>query len=226
MKKEIKFSIIYLLFVISLLTSFVSAQEAPGIGEVPLAQEIQAGQQTYEQYTAAENKSAYLTQQWGDLLGKAAYIGPVVKGINAVFNFLNPFFRIVLGYGYGLSWAFVFALIIWLVIFFFINPIFSQLTNNGLIGAGISFIVASLVGISKGISTVVTFLIGFINNPWIVWIGLLIGIISIFVSEILGRIIKTKIKKMKEKRLEEQRAQSTEIIKMQADVAKEKLKNI
>ena len=229
MKKE-KFLFVFALILI-LASSFVysitltHAQGAPGINESPFASEILQGQQQFEQYTTAENKSAYLTQQWGDLLGRARYIGPVFKGINSFFSFLNPFFRIVLGYGYGLSWAFIFALSIWLIIFFFVKPILSQLLKNSLLGLIASIAVASLVGLSGVIKKTVDLLTTMINNAWIAWISLALAIILAFLFSMIGKKIKAKIEKMKKEAEEEKTTIAQQTIQAEGEAAKEQLES-
>lgn len=214
------------LLILSIVPLISAQDEVPGLEEVPLASEIQQGQQQYEQYTASQNKSEYLKQEWAALLGKNPLLGPVMKSIDAVFGFFNPFFKIVLGHEYGLSWAFVFALIIWLALFFFLNPITSQLTNNGLIGGAVAFVVASLIGLSGAINGVVTLLTKMISNIWITLLCAVIAVVLVLVAEMFGKSIKKKLKTYKEKSMEEQREQGTQVIKAQAEVSRKGLEEL
>ena len=121
MKKENKLILVGLLFLAFLVSCAVvvyAQDEVPGLpsgfDEVPGAARIEQGQQTYEQYTTAENKSAYLAEQWGLLIGKSAFIGPI-------HNFLSSnqlLFKIFFNYPYELSFAFFFVLVLWFTFVF------------------------------------------------------------------------------------------------------------
>jgi Na+-transporting methylmalonyl-CoA/oxaloacetate decarboxylase gamma subunit len=216
---------IVLLLLLSLIPLISAQEEAPGIGEAPLVSEVQQGQEAYQQYTTAENKSEYLKQEWVEILGKANYIGPVVKGIDKVFTFLSPFFKIVLGVESKLSWAFIFAIAIWLILFFFLNPIMSQLLNKGSLGLVSSFIIASLVGLSGVIKMAVDLLTLMINNVWIAWLSLLVAIILVFLAEVIGKKIKAKIKKAKEAEEARKTAEAQKLTQVAGEVAKKELES-
>ena len=229
MKKAGSFIIVALL-VISLLPiiiSSVSAQnEVPGFGEgeVPLVNNIQAGQQQYEQFTTAENKSNYLKQEWVKLLDKNTILGPLIKFVNPIFVFLNPFFKIVLGYESSLSWAFVFAIIIWLILFFFISPVVSQLVNNKLGGIATSFAIVTLIGLSGVIKSAVDVLNTALTNRWIFWISLALAILFMFIFNKLGKAIKEKLVKMKKESEEVKTAEAQKLIQTAGKVAEKELK--
>ena len=204
MKKAGLFIISVLLISLLSFVISVSAQEAaPGLEGAPLVNEIQAGQQQYEQYTAAQNKSDYLKQEWVKIVEKNKILGPILNVINPILKFMNPVFKIVLGYESSLSWAFVFALIIWFALFFLIYPPASQLFNNSLFGGIASFALVGLIGLSGAIKTVVEILNTIITNTWMFWISLAIAIILAFVFGMFGKQIKNWIKKTKQKTREE-----------------------
>ncbi len=211
------------------LIPFISAQnEAPGLnpGEAPLVNEVTQGQQQYEQYTTAQNKTEYLKQKWVEVLGRNAYLGPVVKVINSVFTFLSPFFRIVLGVDSNLSWAFIFAVAIWLCLFLLLNPVMSQFFNNGLFGLFSSFAIASLVGISGAIRIVVNMLSAVIINTWIAWICFAVAVILVLLMERFGKMIKAKIKKAKQKEAEQKTSEAQEVIQTQAEITKKRIEGL
>ena len=204
----------------------VSAQEeVPGIGEVPFVNETQQIQQQYEQFTTAENKSEYLKQEWEKLLGKHKILGPIIKVVNSILVFLNPFFKIVLGYESSLTWAFFFAISIWLILFFLIGPPLSQIFNSNLFGGLASFAIVSLIGLSGIIRKAVDLLNIIITNRWIFWISLAIAILLIFISNMFGRKIKNWLKKMKKESEEVKTAEAQKIIQTRAESAEKELKS-
>ena len=213
------------LLLISFFSQFSSAQEAPGLGEIPFANETQQVQQQYEQYTTAQNKSDYLKQEWVKILEKNKILGPIFKVINSVFVFLSPFFKMVLGYD-SLSWGFVFALIIWFALFFLIYPITAQLLNNNLIGGLATFAIVSLIGLSGAINQMVEMLNAIINNNWIFWISLAIGLILLFVFGMFGKQIKKWLQKHKKKIEEEKTERAQKMIQARGEISRQAIKPI
>jgi hypothetical protein len=211
-----------LISLFSFVISVSAQEEAPGLGEVPLVEEVQAGQQTYEQYTAAQNKSDYLKQEWVKILEKNKILGPIFKVINSVFVFLSPFFKIVLGYD-SLSWGFIFAIAIWIALFFLISPAISQMIGSGLTGGLASFAIVSLVGLSGVIKKAVDMLNTVINNTWIFWVSLGVAILVVFIASIFGKQLKNWIKKMKKESEEAKTTEAQKTIQTTGKVAEKEL---
>lgn len=208
------------IILISIFASAVSAQgEAPGLTDAPLISDVQKVQQ----FTTEENKTQYLKTEWNKLLVKQPIIGPVINVMDKVLSFLNPFFKIVIGYEYSFSWAFIFGIMIWLILFFFINPIMSQILNNGLFGGLSAAIIASLVGLSGVIKEAADLLSFVITNVWIAWLSLLIAIILALLAEKLGKNVKAKIKKAKEAEEERKTSESRAIVQAEGRAAKKGL---
>jgi hypothetical protein len=195
MKKSGLFVISLLL--ISFLALVVHAQEAPGLNEIPLGNELQAGQQQYEQYTTAENKSAYLTQEWSNLLGKAKIIGPI-------HNFLTAhqlIFQIVFAHPYEISFTFFIIIILWIIIALHGNKL---LKSAGIIKPEFSWIAGILIAIllaqtglysiiGKGLSDLI-----FSQGSWWLRAILIIVILAIlFVIYIIGNQVEAALKKAK-----------------------------
>lgn len=215
-----------LILSVSIISSFVHAQsEIEALQNDSLIRTVQGGQQQYEQYTSAENKSEYLKTEWNKILLKHKYIGPVMSTVNYVFDALNPFFKIVLGIEYSISWAFIFAVAIWLMLFFLLNPIAAQMFNSGILGGVAAFAMASLVGIAGVIRGAVNILTTMINNVWIAWIAFILAIFLVLLAEIFGKKIKAKMKKSKEESEKEKTAQAQKIIQVQGKVAEKELKS-
>ena len=114
MKKETL--IILLLFLSILNLAIISAQnsDVPGMDEAPLVNEIVEGQEKYQQFTD-ENRSEYLQKEWRALLEK----NTIGKVFFKIFDILSPVFKVILGVDV-ISWAFFFALAIWLTLFLFL----------------------------------------------------------------------------------------------------------
>lgn len=217
------------LFVISVLLislfSFiisVSAQnESTGLEGVPLVNELQAGQQQYEQYASAENKTAYLSQEWGKILEKHAIIGPIAVQINKALRFMDPFFKIILGYESSLSWGFIFALIIWFMLFFLLSPITSGLLNNSTLGRLAAFVISSLIGLSGAIKQVISLLAPLISNIWIAIISFVVAFVLGMLFGRIGGMIKAKWQKWKEKTEKEATEQKVEILEAKEEAYEE-----
>jgi len=201
MKRAGLFVAVLLIFsLIPLIYAEGEAPGAPGITEMPFANETQKVQQQYEQYTTAENKSAYLTQEWGKLIGRAKIIGPI-------HNFLSSnqiIFKIFFNYPYELSLTFFFVLFIWLTFLFksakliksfgFIKEVFSL--PVALLFAIIFAQISVFNFIAKGISNIL-----FSTNAW--WARIIIFILActiIITLSILSDYLSRYFKRQEEKK--------------------------
>lgn len=207
------------LLVISLIPHVLAQDEVPGLGDNSLVDNVQKLQGVADEDTRTE----YLKQQWGELLVKAKFIGPIIKVLDAFMTAMSPFFKIVLGVPYTMSWLFIFALLIWIGLFFLLKPISSELTGKGIYGAGISFAIVSLIGLSGVIKQAADLLSTIITQTWMLWLAFFLAIIYVLIFDKIGKAIKAKIKKSKENEAKEQTKQDQEIIHKDADIAKKEL---
>jgi hypothetical protein len=212
---------IFLIFVL-LSLQFVIAQNAPGFDEAPLVKEVTEGKAKFDDFSAEQNKAEYLTREWRTILSKNKW-GQRLLGISDFIKIFDPLFKVILGTGYTLSWAFFLSVAIWLMLFlFFVNPI-STAVNNRLIGIVISFILTSLIGVSGVIKKAVDFMATVVNNWWIASLSLVVALVIVFVFEKLGKVVSKYLKKLKEDAEKTQTKLDRRAISADAEISKERL---
>jgi uncharacterized membrane protein len=211
MKKAGLFVIAILL--LSLLPLISAQDEVPGLEGAPLGGEIQAGQQQYEQYTTAQNKSEYLKQEWMNIVSKHKVIGPVHN-----FFVAHPLlFQILFAHPYEISVTFLFILILWV---FVLVTTADVLGKSGIlkgllpfaIGIGAAIILAQV----RAIQALSNFFVNlvFAKDAW--WIRLIVWLLimlTLVIFYYIGRITAAKMKKSreeKEKKATEEKAEQTE----------------
>ncbi len=166
-------------------------------------------------------RNEYLKQEWTKILEKTTIGKAIVWFGENILKPLNPFFKIVLGVEYSFSLAFIFAIIIWLILFVLISPAAIGMSNNIIIGLIISFCITCIIGLTGVIRKAVDFLNFAITNIWIAWISLLI---AIMIAVLLGKLTKQTIKGMKETSKKEQLERDKKIIHTEAKIEEEEFK--
>ncbi|MBS3088272.1 hypothetical protein J4402_00675 [Candidatus Pacearchaeota archaeon] len=219
MKKETL--IILLLFLSILNLAIISAQnsDVPGMDEAPLVNEIVEGQEKYQQFTD-ENRSEYLQKEWRALLEK----NTIGKVFFKIFDILSPVFKVILGVDV-ISWAFFFALAIWLTLFLFLIHPAKAIFNSTPLAVIVAFIIASICGTSGLIRKATDMLSFVLQNKWIAVLALVITIILGLVIERLGMKLKKKIQKQKEESEKEKTARSQKIIQTHGKVSQKELES-
>ena len=202
-------------------------EAAKGISEGQLGQLEETGGKIEKATETVESlsdtgRSEYLKQEWKKILGKSKF-GEIVLSISNFIGKLNPFFKAVLGVEYSLSWLFVFAVMIWIILFVIIYPILDSLINKKLISFIASFAVVSLVGLSGVIRKAVELLSFALKNKWLVWASFAITIIIVIVIIAFGGGLKKIIQKEKEEAAKRKTEQEREIISTSAEIEKKKL---
>ncbi|MFH1710861.1 MAG: hypothetical protein ABH840_00955 [Nanoarchaeota archaeon] len=226
-KAGLLFSLILILSMISLV--LVQAQE---LGDSGLPPEIEKLTNLSERATTTASQfqnqnSSYLKQEWKTIVSKNRILGPVFRFIDKVLEFMNPFFRIVLGSEYSLSWEFIFAIAIWFILFFILYPIIKAVFNsNHFISIIATFAVVSLIGLTGVIKKAVDQLSFMINNLQAVWISLAITLVILIILIISGKIFGVWIKKGKEQSEKEQENRDKKIIHKDAEVSKKSFENL
>lgn len=211
-------SLIIFLFIFNPLT-FVLAQDEIPSGALPFSPE--KVEQTTEQIKT--QNTTYLKQEWKDMFADNKYLSPIVSVIDKITTFLNPFFKLILGVESSLSWVFIFAIGIWIILFFIIYQSANLIFDKKLFAIIAAFIIASLVGLSGAIKKAVDLLETAIKNPWIAIISLVITIIIIIIIIIFGGGLKKTLKKAKEKEAKRKLEENQKIIQTSADVERKKL---
>jgi len=210
------------LLVVLLSIQFVVGQDAPGFDDAPLVEEVTERKEKFDEFSGQDNKTEYLTKEWRTILGKNKF-GQWLLKISDFVKVFDPLFKIILGVGYTLSWAFLLSVAIWLMLFLFlVNPI-STAVNNRLIGIVISFIVTSLIGISGVIKKSVDFIATLANNWWIAALSLVIALVIVFVFEKLGKVVSKYFRKEKEDADKIQARMDRKAIHADAEVSKKRL---
>ncbi|MFA6023001.1 MAG: hypothetical protein WC781_02860 [Candidatus Pacearchaeota archaeon] len=218
------------LFILFLLTcslfaiSFVNAQVNvnPENIEDPLGIGINPQELPQNPEDIQNASTTYLTQEWTKILEKYP-LGQVLLAISDFLTKLNPLFNLILGVDYSLSWAFVFAVLIWLILFLFLfNPV-GAILGNKVFGFIAAFIITCLIGVSGVIKQAVDLLSFMISNTWIAWTSLAIALLIGFLMLKLGKASKELIEKKKEEEAKEKTKQDREIISTVADAEKEGL---
>lgn len=217
-----KSAVLLILLLVSnfIFLNLVLAQELADSGLPP---EIEVIQQASEQVTNEQTRNEYLKQEQTKLIEKSAIFGPVIRIFNAIMTAINPFFKAVLGVGYSLSWAFVFAVAIWLILFFILRPIMSAIIGKPIPAMIAAFAVTSLIGLSGVIKRAVDLLAFAVSNIWIALLSLVIAIVIMVILITLGGGWKKYMAKQKEEEAKRQEEEHREILKTSAEIEKKRL---
>ncbi|HPD81498.1 MAG TPA: hypothetical protein PK357_00160 [Candidatus Pacearchaeota archaeon] len=146
-------------------------------------------------YLTDSSKWSNLTQNWKQGILSTG----VFSGIDSFFKKLNPFFSVIFGDPYSLSFFFFFVLVLW----FWFFAQFRKLLGMTLFSKWVVLLFALTImvaqlGLFRGLSSLFVRIIFIPNKPWlgIVFFFLIIFILS-FISR-LGKMIEKKLKKSRE----------------------------
>ncbi len=170
-----------------------------------------------------KNKSTdYLKSEWVKILGNSKY-GWIFLGIRDTLIKLNFFWKPVLGMEYSLSWLFIFALALWLILFFIISDLVIFISDKSIIRGVAAFCITSLAGTSGIIKKGADMLSFIITNTWLAWLALIIAILIMFLIIRLGGGLKESMKNAKEKQAQETLEKDRAVIHTEAKVAGKQL---
>ena len=114
---HLKKALVILIF-LTLLSPFITAQEAPGDLDT-LQENLENAKETAEKaketITNEDQRTAFLKQEWTKLLENTP-LGPWLKAADSFLTELDPAFRVILGIGFTFSWLFILTTVIWLVL--------------------------------------------------------------------------------------------------------------
>jgi ABC-type multidrug transport system fused ATPase/permease subunit len=164
----------------------------------------------------------YLKQEWTKILEKTQ-TGRILLKVSDLLGSLNFFWKPVLGMEYSLSWLFIFAVAIWLILFFIIYGLLSAIFGNKISGIIGGFCVASLVGLSGVIKKAVDLLSFAIKNVWIAWLSLFIAIMIMFLIIHFSGGLKAYSQKQKEQAEKEKTERAQKIIQTKGEIVEEEL---
>lgn len=218
--------IISFFFAIALAVNIHAQNEAPGMDELPLQEEaeaIQAGQEKYEQFTTAENKSDYLKKEWGKILSNSPFMGPIIRGLDKISPVTDPLFKYTVGMEPSMTWLFILTLIIWIalaILIFRLSSLalpFSSSTRYVIAIGGIIFI--SIFGAVKKFAEGIIAVLSIFNAWYMQLIAALLVIVAIIIGAMFSKQIEKIAKRMKEQKEKEELETGVETLK-----AKEKIR--
>ncbi len=209
---------------IILLSSLLSAQIAETENKLrggvdSLENKVENIQEEVEQITKSETRGEYLRKSWEEVLNKSSAGKTLIK-ISNVVKKINPFFKIVLGVEYALSWQFFFATTIWLIIFFILLPATETIFKNKLFSIVGSFAITSIIGISGVIKKSTDLISKTINSLWLIILLFSLLLILMIIAMKSSKFWKELRKKEKKKQEEKDRQilhAEAEAIKKQTD---------
>lgn len=154
-----------------------------------------------------ESKSTFLVNQWSKTL-EGTILGNILKGIDSFLTVLSPVFKIFLGQGYTLSWAFFIALFMWGLIFMIIyRPLKATVPLQQWVPLVIAIATTTLISYTGVIEKSIFFFTTLITNIWVLGIAVFVTLI---IAMIYSRLMKRFGKQLEEKRREEKEMQREE----------------
>ncbi len=134
-------------------------------------------------------RTDYLQKEWTEIFKKN-------EKLNWIYR-LNPIFKFLFGPEFSLSWAFVTAILLWLILVSFTFPSLQGVFSGLFAPLAISIVFSSLICqlISKAF---IEFASKYIKNIWYYFGLVLLLIIILVLFDNLGRGLSRKLKKAKE----------------------------
>ena len=180
---------IALLFLSFLASLSLTSQLARAQDEIPGTLAGLSPEEVEKTQEKIEGKWDYLSREWKSIFLK----NKLVSAIDGFFTKISFVFKGIIGIEYSMSFIFLFGVIIWITIFIVLfNPV-SVMFKNKLVALPVSFIVASLIGISGVIRMAASSIVNLIKTPMIFWIAFVLTIIAAIFMVICSKILKGKI---------------------------------
>lgn len=194
------------LFLISFFSIVVHAENIPGM-PVDLDKYTQGVDEALNKDQGlVQNPGVALNKDWAVSLDeKTSGIMSIVLAISNFLEVFNPFYKVVLGMEYSLSFAFAFGVAIWLFFIFILYPIASGLFKNRLFGFVGAFCIASLIGLAGIIKRAVD-LFSIITSTKLLWVTLLVFVVILILMFIFRDAIKKWTKEEKAEQVEKDKA--------------------
>tara|TARA_Y100000310_G_scaffold240533_1_gene244357 strand:- start:44 stop:829 length:786 start_codon:yes stop_codon:yes gene_type:complete len=163
-------------------------------------------------------RSEYLTKEWTKFLEKTS-AGKILLWMSNILSKFSPVFKVILGVGYSLSWAFFFSVAIWIMFFVVLLGPIDAMFYNKLLAIATSFIVASLIGLAGIIKKILGILVTVVDSTLAIWLSVIAGGILIFILYAVGQRMGEQIKKSKKKSEEEATKRAQKEIQAAGEVA-------
>ena len=147
------------------------------------------------------------------------------KRVEEINKYIGPITKVLFGYGFSLSWLFLFAFLMWILLIELVLMPVSTIFELNIFGSlAIATIIATLSMQAFGDKMVV-----FLESLVITWkaglIVLFLVIIVMAVYSIIFRFFGNKLKALKKESKKEKRKRDYEIIHARAEVAKKELES-
>lgn len=226
MKKFLVILAALLLLAMPFIISIASAQETPGLPEIP-------GNVTPEQIAQAQQKATttwdYLSKEWQTILLKNKYIGFV----DSILTKISFVFKILVGMDYSFSLTLFIAVVFW--IFFFIvigkmSSIFQSFSSfspwvSRVIPLLLNIIFAQIGAFAKLAEFVIWF--AFKDKAW--WVSLIISILIcgaiVLIVAVVSRFAKSMAAKRHKEKVELEETKLEGLVKAGKPIGKALEKN-
>ena len=203
---------LFFILILNIFTILIKAELSPplnpGLGDINpetgLPNELEKVKGIGENLTDSEIRSQYLKQEWGKILEKNKFFGPIIKGYGKVSPYTDPVFKYTLGITPSLTWLFILTLTLWIFFLIYVfrvmdfvslfSPITKYITSIGLV------IIVSITGVLKILAEDIINALSLFTTWWMQLIGIGIVITALIVASILSKNLKDVFKSMKEKR--------------------------
>jgi len=202
MKKRALLILIFSILILNIFVISINAQDdIPDVG-IPVEKISDIGEKISNQDV---NASDYLKQEWGKILEKQEFFGPLLRVIKG----LDPFSEFLLRIPITLSWLFFLTLIIWIAMLIYIYRLLDLVTIFSkpvflIMYVGIA-VVVSIFGIAKNISEYIINAISILAIWWVQLIAVVAVIVGIIVASIFSKEVKNYIENFKKQLTEEKR---------------------
>ncbi len=206
MKKAGAILIFLIVFVVVAQLVYVHAQETPGLESFQndsLLSTAQTGTEKAQQFQEAQNKSDFLKAQWGEILAKNAFLGPIIKVIGMSSPVTNPLFKYTVGLEPSLTWLFTITLILFILFFAYLHALTAYLPFSKSTTLIMTVCTSIALGIMKVFVKITSGIISALTVITSTWWGQLIAIVAVImiaiIAGILSRNLENVMKTTKEK---------------------------
>lgn len=215
------------LFILSiLLLSFINVVSAQIDPEDPLGIGIQREDIPETPEELRNQTISYLKQEWGKILEKNEYIGPIISGFRTAAPVLNPISQALFGLKPSLTWLYVLTIILWIVVVSFIYQGVELFSESGFIKLAIAIVIGMLISLTGAVEFVakeiVDLIIFFWIRPWVQVVALVVVIIALIYVQILSKKVGARIKKARERAEAERTKFDRFILRTEAIIARAK----
>jgi len=187
MKKRV-LPILLLLVIVIILPTIIAEDNLPP--------EIKKVSKVGEKIT--ERDTEYLKQEWGKILEKNPFFGPIISNYNKISPYTDPIFKYTIGMPPSLSWLFALTIVLWIafIIYSFrlltLAPVLSD-TAQKLVAMGL-ILIFSVLGFIQKIAVFIIDLISKTDS----WKIQLFSVVAIIIALIAVSIFSKQLQELAE----------------------------